>query len=57
MERCEGQTPFELLGLADLETRHKHESESERCQARHFRNPIAIQRQALTIISKVILDV
>jgi hypothetical protein len=30
-----GQTPFELLGLTDLDTRHKHESESEWCQAHH----------------------
>src|SRR5215469_557813 len=38
---CEGQTPYGLLGLADLDTRHKHESESEWCQAHHVRNPIA----------------
>ena len=37
--RTSGQTPFELLGLADLDTRHKHESESEWCQAHHVRNP------------------
>ena len=44
---CKGQTPFGLLGLADLDTRHKHESESEWCQAHHVRN---LLRPTLTII-------
>jgi hypothetical protein len=44
---CCGQTPCGLLGLADLDTRHKHESESEWCQAHHVRN---LLRPTLTII-------
>jgi hypothetical protein len=38
-----GQTPFGLLGLANLDTRHKHQSESVWCEAHHVRNPIAIR--------------
>jgi hypothetical protein len=38
---------FGLRGLADLDTRHKHESESEWCQAHHVRN---LLRPTLTII-------
>jgi hypothetical protein len=34
-----GQTRKALLGLADLDTRHKHESESVGCEAHHLRNP------------------
>jgi hypothetical protein len=41
--------PYGLLGLANLDTRHKHESESVRCEAHHVRNPIAIQGPTLTI--------
>jgi hypothetical protein len=37
-----GQTPFGLLGLANLDTRHKHQSESVWCEAHHVRNPVAI---------------
>jgi hypothetical protein len=35
--------PSGLLGLTDLDTRHKRESESENiwCQAHHVRNPTA----------------
>jgi len=50
------QTRYGLLGLADLDTRHKHESESEWCQAHHVPNPIATNtndypRQPLMLLS------
>jgi hypothetical protein len=59
-----GQTPFGLLGLANLDTRHKHQSESVWCEGHHVRNPVAIrghtdtqsmvlQRMQLSLTTKV----
>jgi len=37
------QRRFGLLGLASLDTRHEHQSESVWCEAHHVRNAVAIR--------------